>query len=151
MSIIQNSLKQTALSQGWFRLRFLWQDESGIHPISVLFQPKLGQVDWLGQRFLLPDLNPDHNPNPDPHPEILRQSQSKIRAVMAGTVAEIAVKGGDLVAEGDLLCILEAMKMRLEVTAPKSAKVQRLAVNVAETVHLGQLLLQLETLCTDEF
>ncbi len=147
MSIIQTSLKQTSLGQGWFRLRFLWQDESGIHPISLLFQPKLGQVDWLGQRFLLPD----HNPNPDPHTERLQQSQSKIRAVMAGTVAEIAVKVGDLVAEGDLLCILEAMKMRLEVTAPSSAKVKKLAVNEAETVHFGQLLLHLETLCADEF
>lgn len=150
MSIIQTSLKQTSLGQGWFRLRFLWQDESGIHPISLLFQPQLGQVDWLGQRFLLPDLNPDLNPNLESQPERLQQSQSNIRAVMAGTVAEIAVKGGDLVAEGDLLCILEAMKMRLEVTAPSRAKVQRLAVNEAETVHLGQLLLQLERLCADE-
>jgi len=140
MSILFTSFKQFSLGQGWYRLQFLLKEENELRPISLLIQPGLGLVDWLGQRFQLADLNPTLPASA----ETTVQSQSKIRAAMAGTVSEIAVKQGDRVAEGDLLCILEAMKMRLEVTSPYSAKVQALAVSEAETVNLGQLLMQLE-------
>ncbi|MBT9547342.1 MAG: acetyl-CoA carboxylase biotin carboxyl carrier protein subunit [Candidatus Sericytochromatia bacterium] len=140
MSILFTSLKQISLGHGWYRLQFLMQEESELRPISLLIQPGLGQVEWLGQRFMLAALKATAPSST----ETTVQSQSKIRAQMAGTVSEIAVKQGERVAEGDLLCILEAMKMRLEVTSPCSAKVQALAVSEAETVNLGQLLVQLE-------
>lgn len=145
MSILFTSLKQFSLGQGWYRLQFLLQEENELRPISLLIQPGLGLVDWLGQRFQLADLNPTLPASA----ETTVQSQSKIRAAMAGTVAEIAVKVGDLVAEGELLCILEAMKMRLEVTSPCRAQVQVLAVSEAETVNLGQLLMHLEATGTN--
>jgi biotin carboxyl carrier protein len=146
MSIIPNSLKQIPLGQGWFRLQFLWQETCGIRPISLLVQPGLHHFKWQGMCYSLAEKSPDSAQQT----ENIEPTLSKIRAMMAGTVTEMAVKEGERVAEGDLLCILEAMKMRLEVTAPRSATVQAIAVRELETVHLGQLLLQLDGPCTSE-
>ncbi|SRR3990167_7132760 len=140
MTMIHNSLKQISLGMGWFRIQFLWQAESGNLPISLLYNPDLQQFEWQGMRYCLAEKCSDLAQQN----ERLEQTPAKIRAKMAGTVAELAVKVGAQVAEGDLLCILEAMKMRLEVTAPRKATVQSIAVRELETVHLGQLLLQLD-------
>ncbi|MEM2102199.1 MAG: biotin/lipoyl-containing protein [Candidatus Bathyarchaeia archaeon] len=69
-----------------------------------------------------------------------------IIASMPGRVVAVKVKKGDRVKAGDVVCILEAMKMENEVLAPKAGTVQE--VNVAEgaSVERGQVLLRLETL-----
>jgi biotin carboxyl carrier protein len=51
-------------------------------------------------------------------------------APMAGKIVSVKVKKGDAVKAGDVVCILEAMKMENEITATKAGKVQE--VNVAE-------------------
>jgi len=140
-----SQLKQTPLAQGWFALQFLWQVEAGLRPIRLLFHPGLGQIVWEGQGYQLDAKGHSQEVSakcPQNHPA------SQIRALMAGTVAEMAVEAGTWVKEGDLLCILEAMKMRLEVTAPHSAQVQAVAVKASETVYLGQVLLELGE-CSD--
>lgn len=51
-------------------------------------------------------------------------------APMAGKIVSVKVKKGDAVQAGDVVCVLEAMKMENEITATKTGKVQE--VNVAE-------------------
>ena len=46
-----------------------------------------------------------------------------VEAPMPGSIVSVKVKNGDTVNEGDVLCVLEAMKMENEIMAPKSGKI----------------------------
>lgn len=61
-------------------------------------------------------------------------------APMPGAVLATEVAAGDTVAKGDLLLILEAMKMEHRITAPIDGKVEAVHVSVGEQVENGQLL-----------
>jgi acetyl-CoA/propionyl-CoA carboxylase biotin carboxyl carrier protein len=56
---------------------------------------------------------------------------------MQGTVVKVAVSDGDTVAEGDLVVVIEAMKMEQPLNAHKAGTVQGLAVEVGATVSAG--------------
>lgn len=58
-------------------------------------------------------------------------------APMQGTVVKIAVNEGDTVNKGDLVFVLEAMKMEQPLTAHKSGKISKLVVEIGETVASG--------------
>ena len=61
-------------------------------------------------------------------------------AQMGGVVASIAVKEGQVVAEGERLVELEAMKMKVPVISSCAGKVSRIAVAVGDAVESGQVL-----------
>ena len=61
-------------------------------------------------------------------------------AQMGGIVASIAVKEGQVVAEGERLVELEAMKMKVPVISSCAGKVSRIAVAVGDAVESGQVL-----------
>lgn len=54
-----------------------------------------------------------------------------------GTVVRIVVEEGQPVREGDLVCVVEAMKMENELTAHRAGVVTRLDIRVGETVMIG--------------
>jgi acetyl-CoA/propionyl-CoA carboxylase biotin carboxyl carrier protein len=58
---------------------------------------------------------------------------------MQGTVLTVAVAEGDEVAAGQLLCVVEAMKMENEIVAPRVGVVRDLAVSPGVAVSSGQL------------
>jgi acetyl-CoA/propionyl-CoA carboxylase biotin carboxyl carrier protein len=62
---------------------------------------------------------------------------------MQGTVVRIAVKNGDKVEVGDLLIVLEAMKMEQQLTAHKAGTVSNLVAEVGETVASGTALCEI--------
>lgn len=49
------------------------------------------------------------------------------------------VRAGQVIQPGDLLLVLEAMKMETEITAPIGGKVVEVKVNVGESVKSGQV------------
>ena len=61
-------------------------------------------------------------------------------APMQGTVVKITVKDGDTVEKGDLIFVLEAMKMEQPLTAHKSGKISKIVVEIGETVASGTVL-----------
>ena len=64
-------------------------------------------------------------------------------APMQGTVVKIAVSEGDRVEKGDLVFVLEAMKMEQPLTAHKSGEISKLIVEIGETVASGTALCQI--------
>ena len=64
-------------------------------------------------------------------------------APMPGTVLKVNVNNGDTVASGDVILILEAMKMENEIVAPCAGKVT-LNVKAGETVDTDALLASVE-------
>jgi biotin carboxyl carrier protein len=62
---------------------------------------------------------------------------------MPGTILSINVKPGDSVKAGDVLLILEAMKMENEIMAPADGVVAAVNVSVGASVNTGDLLVTL--------
>jgi acetyl-CoA/propionyl-CoA carboxylase biotin carboxyl carrier protein len=56
---------------------------------------------------------------------------------MQGTVVKFAVNDGDSVNAGDLICVLEAMKMEQPLNAHKSGTVKDIAAKIGETITSG--------------
>ena len=65
----------------------------------------------------------------------------EVRALMPGRVVEIRVEPGDRVEAGQVLLVLEAMKMQNEIRAGASGIVARCAVEAGEAVDGGALML----------
>ena len=70
-------------------------------------------------------------------------SREGISAPLAGNVWKIVVAQGQRVQEGDLLMILEAMKMENEIIADRDGAVAELLVHEGDKVEIGQMLLTL--------
>ncbi len=64
-------------------------------------------------------------------------------APMAGSVFKVKVETGDAVEEGDVMIILEAMKMEITVVAPKAGTVVDIMVSEGDEVGLGDILVTL--------
>lgn len=64
-----------------------------------------------------------------------------VTAPLAGNIFKVNVKAGDQVQEGDVIIVLEAMKMETEVRAAKSGTVGQVAVNPGDAVAVGDTLL----------
>ena len=64
-------------------------------------------------------------------------------APMAGNVFKIQVEPGDAVDEGEVMMILEAMKMEITVAAPKSGTVVEIMVKEGDDVGLGDILVSI--------
>lgn len=67
-------------------------------------------------------------------------SGEKVLAPLPGTISSIEAKKGDQVDEGDVLFILEAMKMENEITAPVSGIVKEIYIRAGATVDTEELL-----------
>jgi biotin carboxyl carrier protein len=63
-----------------------------------------------------------------------------IKAVMSGTVLSIKKKPGDKVAVGDVVLILEAMKMENEISSPADGVIGNILVNPGQTINTGDTL-----------
>jgi acetyl-CoA/propionyl-CoA carboxylase biotin carboxyl carrier protein len=67
-------------------------------------------------------------------------SSESLASPLQGTVFKVAVEKGAEVAEGDLICVIEAMKMENEIVAHRSGKVEELKIAEGDAVSSGDVL-----------
>ena len=73
-----------------------------------------------------------------------KASGDSVTAPMQGTVVKVAVEEGQQVAAGDLVVVLEAMKMENEIMAPKDGTIAQVVVQKGATVNAGNVLMTLQ-------
>ena len=69
-------------------------------------------------------------------------THDKLKAPMPGMILEIRVNEGDTVQKGDVLLILEAMKMENVIKASHDGNIEKIHVTKGQTVEKNQLLIQ---------
>ncbi|MFL5834611.1 MAG: biotin/lipoyl-containing protein, partial [Solirubrobacterales bacterium] len=67
-------------------------------------------------------------------------SSDALPSPLQGTILKVAVEQGAEVSEGDLICVIEAMKMENEITAHRSGKVEELPISEGAAVGSGDTL-----------
>ena len=68
---------------------------------------------------------------------------SPVNAEMPGKIVDLKVGVGDSVSEGQALLVMEALKMELDVAAPRAGTVASIAVTKGQQVAAGDLLVSL--------
>lgn len=66
-----------------------------------------------------------------------------VEAPMPGTIVGVSVKVGDRVKKGQVLVVLEAMKMENEIVAPLEGTIAAVNVSKGQTVNPGEALVQI--------
>lgn len=75
---------------------------------------------------------------------VVSQGQEVIEAPMPGNIWKIVVSEGDQVKSGDVLLILEAMKMENEIVAPRDGIVASINTTTGASVNTGEKLVVLD-------
>jgi len=78
-----------------------------------------------------------------PAPQAANVSGEPIKAPMPGTIWSIKVSPGAFVKRGDVVLILEAMKMENEIFAPRDGTVAQVLTSQGASVNTGDILLTL--------
>ncbi len=77
---------------------------------------------------------------PKAAPTVAPVGAKTVSAPMPGKILAVNVKQGDSVKRGDVIFILEAMKMQNEIMASQDGKISDISVNVGQTVSTGDVL-----------
>lgn len=80
-------------------------------------------------------------PAPAPAAKPVAAGSATVSAPMPGKVLEVKCKAGDAVKAGDVLLILEAMKMQNEIMAPADGTVSDVRVSAGQTVSTGDVMI----------
>jgi acetyl-CoA/propionyl-CoA carboxylase biotin carboxyl carrier protein len=106
---------------------------------------RVSVVELAGRRFQITTLVPE-----PPHAELVRRRRERSRggahgaakdavtSPMQGTVLSVEVEEGQDVAAGQVICVVEAMKMENEITAHRDGTVTELSVAPGQAVKTGQ-------------
>jgi len=77
-----------------------------------------------------------------PRAQVVAASSDGVQAPLSGTVARVLVEEGQDIEEGDVVVVLEAMKMETEITAPRGGTVSAVLVSAGDSVSGGQTLVE---------
>ena len=129
-----------------------WATRDGAGPAaraaSARIQERAVAVEVDGRRYTVRLLEAE-----PPHAELARRRQERagggghhataseaIVSPMQGTVLAVEVADGDEVQAGQVVCVIEAMKMENEITAHRDGEVRELSVRTGQQVTIGQVI-----------
>ncbi len=113
-------------------------ESHGVYTITVNNQSYVVKVDEGGDlTHVAPAPSANHAPVPS------AAEGENLAAPLSGNIWKIHASAGDEVAEGDVLLILEAMKMETEIRAPRAGVISVIEVNEGDAVQVGDALLVL--------
>ena len=129
------ALQITALSADSWRVRGL---QGGRARCLLLTRTPAGAWEVQEQGRLSPYAPPGaHNSGP-------RAAASVEQAAMEGVLVELPLTVGQIVAAGERLYLLEAMKMQIEIKAPHAGQIRALLAEQGQSLRRGQPILKLE-------
>lgn len=80
-----------------------------------------------------------------PPPDSKPVNEEKVcRSPVSGIVVRVAAQVGQTLQTGDILLVLEAMKMETNITAPGPGKIAAISVNQGDSVQAGQVVVEFE-------
>ena len=71
-------------------------------------------------------------------------AQETVEVPITGKIISVNVKPGDRVKEGDILCLLESMKMENPILAPVAGTVIKIELSVGQVVQAGDVVAVIE-------
>ena len=90
-----------------------------------------------------PAAAPVQAPAPKAAPAPSAAGSISVDAPMPGNILDIKVSNGAAVKAGQVLCVLEAMKMENDIVAPQDGTVASINVNKGDSVEAGQTIITL--------
>ena len=132
--------------------------DPGATPLQVIvdgepFEVEIVDSEAAAASNLAPPPPPAPEPTPLPHPTPLRVAQpwvpagssggNDVIAPLPGTILSVEVSVGQQVEGGQVLCVLEAMKMKNPIRAAHPGRVVEIRVQPGKTVPHGEVLIRL--------
>ena len=74
----------------------------------------------------------------------ISENAEKVKSPMPGTILDIKVQVGDTISKGQVLAILEAMKMENEIMSPRDGKVASIQITKGASTNAGDVLFAIE-------
>lgn len=71
-------------------------------------------------------------------------AQEKVEIPITGKITSVDVSQGSVVKEGDVLCLIEAMKMENPILAPVGGTVTEITISPGQVVEVGDLVAIIE-------
>ena len=105
-------------------------------PVTLLVDAKHYEVEARGRAAAAP--------KPKPTKKTKSAATGAVLSQMTGRVIRVDIKVGDTVSEGDILLVIEAMKMENEISAPMSGTVKEVSVAAGARVSEGDPLAVIE-------
>lgn len=143
VTIGERRLEVDTRTLGPFVISLLVEGES--HETAV-FRKGDGRwsVDWRGGSYEVELVDPLTHLAEEARGEGGKRGKQTIAAYMPGRVVDVRVKQGDVVAPGQPLVVLEAMKMQNEIQSDRTGTVQRVHVASGQAVEGGDPLVEIE-------
>lgn len=122
----------------------------GEQPIRAMVNEKMYEV-YLPQRngssgkpVVKPAAEVPPAAGPAPRAAVPQASAGEVIAPMPGDICEVRVKAGQRVSAGDVVAVLEAMKMKNLIHSPRSGVIASVEVSVGQAVDYGTVLVTFE-------
>jgi biotin carboxyl carrier protein len=91
-----------------------------------------------------PPVPPKASPSPAVRPPTVQAGVEMVTSPMPGTIVSVNVKVGDSVKAGDILLVLESMKIQNEIPSPKDGKIKEVLVAEGKYVKRREPLVAIE-------
>ena len=110
---------------------------------GVAYDVTVEEITGTAAPVAAPVAAPIAAPAPAPAPAAAPAGGTPVKAPMPGTVVRVNAKVGDAVKKGDVLLVLEAMKMENDICAPADGKVLAVAAAQGASVATDEVLVTL--------